>query len=285
MRFAIILASLFIAAAPAAAQRDAVSQSWTQPVEPFRIAGNLYYVGASDLTSFLITTPQGHILLDGGFEETAPLIRASIEKLGFKLSDVKILLSSHGHLDHAGGLAELKRGSGATFYAMRQDVALLARGGLDDPQFGDEFPFPRIYADRVLDDGATVKLGRVTMKAHLTPGHTRGCTTWQTSIREGNKTHDVVFMCSPSVPQPSYRLVNNRRYPDAVEDYRRHFARLRSLTPDIYLGAHGVFFGLKEKMSARGIGTNPFIDPAGYKRAVAVFEKRFETIVAEQSKP
>lgn len=256
------------------AQRDAISQSWTQPVEPFRIAGNVYYVGASDLTSFLITTPKGHILIDGGFEETAPLILASIEKLGFRIRDVKILLNSHAHLDHAGGLAELKRASGATFYAMPEDAAQLARGGLDDPQFGNRFPFPRIEPDRLLRDRQKLSLGGTTLIAHLTPGHTRGCTTYSLSLPDGQ---DVVFMCSPTVPS-GYRIVGNPRYPDAVADYRRHFERLRRLECDVPLGSHGVFFGLKEKSERLHRGeTAAFVDPQGCRTFIEQMEDRFTT--------
>ena len=259
------------------AARDPISQSWTQPVEPFPIAGNVYYVGASDLTSFLITTPKGHILLDGGFEETAPLIRDSIRKLGFRIEDVKILLSSHAHLDHAGGLAELKKASGAAMYVMREDAAQLARGGLDDPQFGDKYPFPGVEADRLLRDGQRITLGGSTVVAHLTPGHTRGCTTFSVHLTDGK---DLVFMCSPSIPS-EYRLVGNPRYPNAVEDYRRHFAKLKSLECDVPLGAHGSFFELKEKMERLQAGEkNAFVDPAGCRSIIERFEKRFEERIA-----
>jgi metallo-beta-lactamase class B len=277
------MATLLLVLSPALlAQKDEVSRSWNQPVEPFRIAGNLYYVGASDITSFLITTPEGHIVLDGGFEETAPQIRRNIETLGFKVSDVKILLSSHGHSDHAGGLAELKRATGATLYASEPEVPLLTRGGLDDPMFGDRFQFPPVIPDRIIADRGTVSLGGVSMTARITPGHTRGCTTWTTTVREGAKKYDVVFLCSPTVP--GYQLVNNERYPEVIDDYRKHFRILKTLRPDIPLAAHGNFFDLADKIKRRGGATNPFIDPDGYRKLVARFEKRFESIVAEQSK-
>ena len=263
------------------AQADPVSRSWNQPVEPFRIAGNLYYVGASDITSFLITTPEGHILLDGGFVETAPMIRRNIESLGFKVEDVKILISSHAHLDHAGGFAELKRATGATMIVSAPDAAQMARGGLDDPMFGNRYPYPGIYADRIIHDRDTVRLGRQTMTAHITAGHTRGCTTWTTEIRDGKQTHDVVFLCSPSIPS-EYKLVNNPAYPEVADDYRRHYARLRTLNADIFLGAHGNFFGLAEKIKERGGKENPFVDPQGYIETISMFEKRFESMLAKQ---
>jgi len=260
------------------AQKDPVSRSQNQPVEPFRIAGNVYYVGASDITSFLITTPKGHFLLDGGFEETAPMIRANIARLGFKVSDVKYLLSSHAHYDHAGGLAELKQVTKATFVSSRGDRAQHARGGLGDPQFGDRFFYPPIRADRVIGDGDSITLGGVTMTAHITAGHTPGCTTWTTILggqSAGGKR--VVFVGSPTVP-PGYQLVGNRKYPNAVADYRRQFATLRALKADIFLGAHGNFFNLKEKIVSR-----KFVDPEGYKRFVDEMEAKFEEVVRLQS--
>lgn len=255
-----------------ALQADPVSRSWNQPIEPFRIAGNVYYVGASDITSYLITTPKGHIVIDGGFVETAPMIVANIRKLGFRVEDVKILLSSHAHYDHAGGLAELKRITGATFYASAGDLPQLARGGLDDPQFGNRFPFPPVYADRIVRHGQKISLGGTTLTAHITPGHTRGCTTWTT--KSGGL--DVVFVGSPSVPS-SYRLVGNPAYPDAVSDYRRQFEILRSLPVDIFLASHGNFFDLEKKRAALGDGkANPFVDREGYHRFVTAAERGFE---------
>ncbi len=268
-----------LVALPLLAQKDPVSRSWNEPVEPFRIAGDLYYVGASDITSYLITTPEGHIVLDGGFEETAPMIVANIRKLGFKPADVRILLSSHAHYDHAGGLAELKRITGATLYATAGDLPMLGRGGLDDPQFGNRFPFPPVFADHLLEDKQQVTLGGTTMTAHLTPGHTRGCTTW--TMRVGDL--DVVFLGSPSVPS-DYRLTDNPRYPDAVSDYRRQFATLHALSCDIFLASHGNFFDLEGKRKALTghQKANPFIDSEGYHRFVTAAERRFEDRVRNE---
>jgi len=249
------------------AQNDPVSRSWNQPVEPFRIAGNLYYVGASDITSYLITTPKGHIVLDGGFVETAPMILANIRKLGFEPKDVRILLNSHAHLDHAGGLAELKRVTGAALYASRGDIPLLARGGLDDPQFGNKYPFPPVWADRIVEDGARVALGGTTLTARITAGHTPGCTTWTTRIGK----RDVVLVCSPTAPS-EYRLTSNPRYPNAVEDYRRQFRTLKSLGCDIFLGSHGAFFGLAEIIA----GKKSVAGCDAYHAFVEGIERRFE---------
>lgn len=275
MRLALIL----LAATIACAQPDPVSRSWNQPVEPFRIAGNVYYVGATDITSYLIATPQGHIVIDGGFVETAPMIVANIRKLGFKAEDVKILLASHAHYDHAGGLAELKRITKATFYASAGDLPAFARGGLDDPQFGNRFPFPPVTADRILRDGDTITLGGTTLVAHITPGHTRGCTTW--TMRSAGL--DFVFVGSPTVPS-DYRLIGNPAYPNAVGDYRRQFATLKSLKPDVFLASHGNFFDLPEKIAARTArpDANPFIDREGYYKFVTELEVRFEERVRNE---
>ena len=261
------------------AQSDPVSRSWNQPVEPFRIIRNIYYVGASDITAYLIATPKGHILIDGGFEETAPMILANVEKLGFEPSDIRILLNSHAHYDHAGGLAAIKMVTGATFIATEGDAPLLERGGKDDPQFGNAFPFPPITPDKLARDGDRVALGGVILVAHVTAGHTRGCTTWTTRVRERGRSYDVVFVGSPSVPS-QYKLSGNPRYPDAIDDYRRQFATLKSLPCDVFLGSHGSFFNLAEKRQHVGEKPNPFIDPDGYKAFVAAMEKAFEEKVA-----
>ena len=271
------LTCILLLALPAFAQKDPVSRSWNQPVAPFRIAGNLYYVGASDITSYLITTPKGHILIDGGFEETAPMIRDNIRALGFRLEDVRILLSSHAHYDHAGGLAMLKKEAGAIFISSRGDVAQHARGGLDDPQFGNRFPYPPIEADRLIEDRGRVTLGGTTLVARITPGHTRGCTTWTMQVRDARKTYDVAFLCSPT--SPGYKLVGNPLYPDAVEDYRRQFAILESMSPDIFLASHGNFFKLQDKIRKLGGETNPFVDRDGYREFVAGAKKDFEAKV------
>lgn len=261
-----LVLALLVAALPVFAQNNDRDRAWNQPVEPFRIVGNVYYVGAVEVTSFLITTPQGHILLDGGFPETAPEIERNVEKLGFRLHDVKLLLSSHAHYDHAGGLAELKRVTGAKVYAGAGDVALLARGGADDPQFGDKYPFPPVAVDHALHDGERITLGGTTIVAHATPGHTRGCTTY--SLHTAG--HDVVFVGSPTAPE-GYRLVGNPAYPDAVADYRRQFAVLESLPCDVLLAAHGGFFHLTEKRK-----THRFVDRNEYRQFVAEMKAAFE---------
>ena len=264
------------------AQSDPTWRSWNQPVEPFRIVGNIYYVGASDVTSFLITSPSGHVLLDGGFAETAPMIRDNIRKLGFKLEDVKYLVSSHAHSDHAGGLAQLKQWTGAKFVASRQDGELIARGGRGDFAWGDKYTFPPLRPDRTIVDSGTVAVGDTVLTAHLTPGHTKGCTTWTTDTEEGGHRYHVVFLCSTSAP--GYKLVNNATYPNIVEDYRKTFTILKSLPCDVFLGPHGSFFHLKEKVEALKTNPahNPFIDPREFQTFMTASQSDFEAELKKQ---
>jgi metallo-beta-lactamase class B len=276
-RFIVSLILLLTGSSLVHAQADAASRSWNRPVEPYRIAGNVYYVGASDVTSFLITTPAGHVLLDGGFVETAPRIEANITKLGFKLEDVKVLLSSHAHFDHAGGLAELKRATGAKFEASEKEAPLLARGGHGDFLFGDKQPFPPVQADRILHDGDTVTLGGTTLTAHLTPGHTMGNTTWTMKAKDGDRTYDIVFAPSTTI-LPGVSLTKNATYPEIAEDYAKTFRVLKSLPCDVFLASHASFYnGLdKAERLRKGAKENPFVDPQGYRDYVARMEKKYE---------
>lgn len=279
IRRTLALAIALAAPAFARAQANDLSRNMNQPVPPFHIIGNIYYVGASDITSYLIVTSAGDILLDGGFVETAPQIEANIKTLGFKLSDVKILISSHEHLDHAGGFAELKHLTGAQLVAMAEEVPTLTSGK----------SFPAVTPDRVIHDGDTVSLG-VTMTAHLTPGHTRGCTTWSMVTEEGGKPHNVVFVGSASV-LPNYKLTDRPNapatYPSIQADYEKTFRVLKSLQCDVFLGSHGSFYSLKQKREdlEKNPAVNPFIDPAGYQAYVARAEAAFRTELQREAAP
>ncbi|HUI79206.1 MAG TPA: subclass B3 metallo-beta-lactamase [Bryobacteraceae bacterium] len=249
------------------------ADQWSQPFPPHKIVGNLYFVGSSELASFLITTPEGNILINSDFERTVPVIRASVEKLGFKFSDTKILLGSHAHGDHMEGDALVKELTGARVMAMEEDLPALRK------MTPGNKPHP---IDRVLHDGDEVTLGGTTLVAHLTPGHTKGCTTWTMKAREGDKTYDVVIVGSVNV-NPGFILVGNQDYPAIASDYERSFRVLKALPCDIFLGSHGAFYGMKEKYAKleKG-GPNPFNDPAGYKAYVADREKAFLANLAEQ---
>ena len=268
----------------AAGQADPISRSWNKPVPPFRVMGNLYYVGATEVGSFLITTPQGHILLDGGFVETTPQIERNIAQLGYKLEDVKILLNSHAHFDHAGGLAELKRKTGAKMIASARDAELLRAGGHGDFRFGDTLTFPPVEVDQIIGDGESVQLGGQRLIALLTPGHTKGNTTWTTKISDGQKSYAVVFAGSPTALD--YQLVGRESYPGIAADFEKTFAVLKKLPCDIFLSDHGSFFSFEQKRErlARGENPNPFIDPDGYKRFVDQYQKEFKQKLDAQKK-
>lgn len=287
----LIVIALFVPAL-AGAQSDPTNRSWNQPVEPYRIIGNVYYVGASDIASFLITTPEGHIILDAGFEETVPIIRDNVKKLGFKIEDVKTLIIGHAHFDHVGGLADLKALTGAKLAASEADAALLASGGKNDYLFtSDKFLFKPVKADRILKDGDQVTLGGTTLTAHLTPGHTKGNTTWTMKAKEGGKTYDVVVAGSPTI-NPGTVLKGMPTYPKVGEDYAKTFRILKSLPCDVFLATHASFFdglGKAEKLRA-GAKENPFIDPQGYRafidRREKVYNEQLEKErTAEPSKP
>jgi metallo-beta-lactamase class B len=257
---------------------------WTEPFTPFRIAGNLYYVGSKGLASYLISTAEGNILINSDLEANVPMISQSIEKLGFHFKDTKILLISHAHWDHDAGSAKVMRMTGAEYMVMDADVSVVESGGKTDFQYGNTpgSLYPAARVGRILHDGDKVKLGGTVLVAHLTPGHTRGCTTWTMKVSDGGKTYDVVIVGSPNV-NPGYKLVGNPAYPQIAEDYERMWRVLESLPCDIFLGAHGGYFGLEEKYPLRKEGgANPFVDPDGYKRFIAQKEQEFREELAKQ---
>lgn len=253
------------------------SPAWTTPFPPHRIAGNLYYVGSQDLASYLITTPEGHILINSSLEESVPLIRTSVEKLGFKFGDIKILLISHAHSDHCAGSAELLKQTKARYLVMEGDAAAIEHGGNKNSRLekAGYLAFPPAHVDQILKDGDEVKLGGALLVAHLTPGHTAGCTTWTLQVMEGGKPLQAVIIGSPNV-NPGYILVGNKDYPSIATDYEQTFRVLKSLPVDLFLGAHGSYYGMVEKHARLADGSaNPFIDPEGYHKYVAEREQAF----------
>jgi metallo-beta-lactamase class B len=252
---------LFAAALPAQPNPD-----WHREFPAFRIAGNLYYVGTADLAVYLIQTPAGNILINSDFRQDLPLIRKSIESLGFRYADTKIILISHAHGDHDEGVGQLQTETGAKLMVMDADVA-------DVQSTGRGRPGARV--DRVLHDGDTVELGGSKWVAHLTPGHTKGCTTWTTRLRDGSRDLNVVIIGSPNV-NAGYYLVKNAAYPNIADDYVKTFAVLNSLPCEVFLGAHGAYFGMLAKYEKFKAGDkDAFIDPAGYKAYVAEREHTF----------
>jgi len=282
----VLLAVAAVAAAVLFVQwRRATIRGGQLPAEPFRIAGNLYYVGANDVAAFLITSPDGHVLIDGGYPGTPPLIMASIAKLGFDIRDVKVLLNSEPHYDHAGGLAALQRASGAQLWASEASAPVLAAGG-DDPAV---FPllrllawsgilrYPRPRVDHRFRDGDTIRVGPTALVAHVTPGHTRGCTSWSFPVRDGDRVLQVVSACS-------LIAMGGSRYPGYEADFERTFRVLRSLPADIWVTSHARAWGRYRKFVARDTAKNPvdpFIDRDGYRAYVDSGEARFRRGVVQ----
>jgi metallo-beta-lactamase class B len=248
---------------------NATKRGGQGPAEPFRIAGNFYYVGATDVAAFLITGPEGHIVIDGGYPTTAPMIIASIAKLGFRIKDVKVLLNSEPHPDHAGGLGVLQRASGAQLWASEASAYSLASGG-DDPDLIlplralvriGIIGYPRMRVDHQFKDGDTIRLGPLALTAHITGGHTRGCTSWSFPVRDGGRVLNVVSACDLG------RLTTSQ-YPEQKADLERSFKVLRSLPVDIWVTCHARWWGRYRKFVASAAAkgaVEPFIDPEGYR--------------------
>jgi metallo-beta-lactamase class B len=250
-----------------------------QPAEPFRIAGNFYYVGANDVTSYLITGPEGHVLLDGGYPGTAPMIMASIARLGFDIKDVKVLLNSAARGDHAGGLAELQQASGAKLWASEPSADILASGGYDPDMalplrtlvLTGILGFPPARVDHRFKDGGTISLGPIVLTAHVTGGSTRGCTSWSFTVRDDDRVLNVVSACA-------LQVVLGMRYPEQRTDIERSLRVLRSLPADIWVTSRARAWGRYRKFVARDTAKNPvdpFIDPAGYRAFIDAAETEF----------
>lgn len=265
--------------------------NWTEPFPPHQIISNIYYVGSKGLAAYLITTPQGHILINSNLESSVPQIKQSVEKLGFHFRDIKILLISHAHYDHCAASALIKQLTGAKYMVMDADVTEIEDGGHSNFQYGHS---PNMFykpakVDRILHDGDEVRLGDVVLTAHITPGHTKGCTTWTLRVTENGKSYNVVIVGSPNV-NPGYKLVNNPQYPQIAQDYERTFQALKSLPCDIFLGAHGSYYDMEEKFAriksesvpANSTVANPFFDPAGYKAYIADREQAFRDELKRQ---
>lgn len=285
-----IAALALLAIAPAQAQTDPFAKQrieWNKPQKPFRVIDNVYYVGTAGVSAWLIWTLQGFILIDGGLPESAAIIEANIKELKFDIKDVKILLNSHAHFDHAGGLAKLKRDSGARLTASAGDKAILERGRVT---FGPSQanPFPRVTVDRTIKDGDTVALGGVVLTAVVTPGHSPGCTNWTMPVVEGSTDHNVVFYCSMTVA--GNPLVNNKVHTTIATDYKTSFGRLKKINADVLLAAHGEQMGLAKKVATveaneknKMLGApNPFVVKGEFQQLVAAQEKSFDAELAKQ---
>src|SRR5579863_1420478 len=292
-RPAIFAALIFLACVGRVSAQTTPTSDYLIPFPPHHVIGNVYFVGTEGLGIFLITTPQGNILINAGLEENVPLIQASVEKLGFHFKDIKILLISQAHFDHDAGSAKLKELTGAKYMVMDADVPVVESGGKADFYYNDSTDLPAedkalihyraAKVDRVLHDGDTVQLGGTVLTAHLTPGHTKGCTTWTMRVPDGGKNYDVVIVGGPGVNR-GYKLVNNAAYPQIAADYEKTFRVSKALHCDVFLGAHGGYYGMEEKYARlKDGGSNPFIDPNGYKAFMAGREQAFREELAKQT--
>jgi metallo-beta-lactamase class B len=274
------LLQLIVAAAGIVGSASAQA-NWNTPAEPFKVADNLWYVGTEGLGVYLFTSPEGHILLDGATPQAVPIIEVNILKAGFKLSDVKIILNSHAHFDHSGGLAELKEHTLAKVAAMAPDVPALEGGFYQGSEAIKAYNAPPVKVDRVLKDGDTVELGGWSLKANLTPGHSPGCTTWSFKATDQGKTYDAAVFCSASVA--ANRITSPFQYAGIVEDYRKTFAKAKTMKVDMFLAPHTEFFDARAKVQAIKPGApNPFVKPGEFQAFVAKQEEAFEKTLAER---
>jgi metallo-beta-lactamase class B len=291
-----VAVALFVSAVPAQAQSvsDLLAQMktrWNAPSEPFKVIDNVYYVGTAGLSSFLVTSPGGHVLIDTGLPEANPLIKENIAKLGFKVSDIKYLLNTHAHMDHAGGLAEFKKETGAQMVASAGDKPLLEGGYYPGAEEEELLKFPPVKVDRVVGEGDkvtipdTVGKGRakrdLVLTARMTPGHSPGCTSWTTVTREQKWNHTVVFFCSATVGLN--RLVGKPTYPGIVEDYKKTFGAAKGIIADVFLAPHTEMFKMEEKRAVIGkYGVNPFVKAGEFHAFVRDAEKAFNEELAKQ---
>ncbi|HEY7510307.1 MAG TPA: subclass B3 metallo-beta-lactamase [Vicinamibacteria bacterium] len=280
---------LCVSAAPWASAQAPDTAGWNKPVEPFRIVGPVHYVGTNELAAYLIATPQGHVLIDGGLPESAPLIEKSIRALGFDPAAIEVLLTTQAHFDHVGSLAALQKTSGGRVAVMDGDVSIVESGGRTDYLFGEgaaraglRYRFDPVKVDRTLHDHDTVTLGGLTLTARKTPGHTPGSTTWLTTVPDAGKPRLVVFAASTGI-NPGTRLADRPSYPGIAGDFARAFEVLESLKPDVFLGAHTSFFHMEEKRAKLGQGgENPFVDPEAFKSHVSARKRAFQQQLADE---
>lgn len=275
---------MLAAALGSAGQSKSYRSDWNQPATPHQVIGPVYFVGTNALAAFLITTRSGHVLLDPGFAESVPLLKDNIRALGFKYQDIRILLSSQAHYDHAAAFAQIKRETGATLAAMADDAPLLESGGRGDFAFGDDYPFPRVTVDRRLRDGDVIELGELRLTARHTPGHTKGAATFFTTAIDRGQAHQVVFATSTTV-NPGTKLLDNPKYPNLVQDWERTFAILESLSPGVWVSAHTSVFDMAGKLARRKGGDNPYIDPRGYRQHLAASRQRFAELLKVELSP
>ncbi len=260
----------------------AVTQEWTAPFEPFQLIDNIYYVGTDGIAAYIIKTSQGLILLDTALPESTGMIKANIAKLGFKLADIKIILNSHAHFDHTGGLAEIKKDTGAQLVAGERDKPLLEGGYYPGDEKNADLAFPPVNVDRAVKEGDKVTLGETTLIAHSMPGHSPGCTSWEMTVKDAGQDRDVLFFCSGTVALN--KLVGHPTHPGIVDDYRSTFAKAKAMKVDVLLGPHPEVYGMQAKRAQMKDGApNPFVKPGELQTYVAGLEQDFDKQLAKQT--
>lgn len=258
-------------------------EQWAQPVAPFQMFPHVYYVGTRNLSSVLLSTPEGFILIDAALDASAPMIKAHIEALGFDIKDLRYILNSHARLDQAGGIARLKAWSGAKVVASAANAEQLALGGKQDFALGDALSFPPVKADIIVGEGDSITLGGLTLTALMTPGHLPGATSWLTTLHQGEQNYRLVY--ADSLATPDYYLIDNKNYPDLVQDIRGSFARLAEQQADIFIANKGTRFDLENKMVRLRAGDlDAFVDRQGLQHYVKESQKVFEAQLAKQQK-
>ena len=264
--------------------RVSIPNTWTNRTQPFRVIDNIYYVGTEDLSSFLITSPAGHVLIDTGHEKNADAVMDSIRQLGFKVEEVRIILTTQAHYDHVGAHARLAQASGARVLVSAQDAPVVREGGRGDFHFGADYYFPKVKVDGELHDGQVVTLGNISLTARMTPGHTKGTTTWTMMAKDRNGRMRHVVVLGSTTVNDGVKLVDNREYPQIASDFRKSFRVQKGLTCEIFLAAHAsAFNGLeKAKAAAAGKGEEAFVEPQGCRAAIDRTEKAFEATLTEQ---
>jgi metallo-beta-lactamase class B len=283
----VLIFTLMLTVTSASAQtlRDLLKdtlKNWNTPTEPFKVIDNIYYVGTNGLASYLVTSPQGHVLIDTAMPEGTPLIEANIQKLGFKLADIKYILNTHAHMDHTGGIAQIKSDSGAQLISGEKDKPLLEGGYYPGRENEEILKFPPVKVDRVVHEGDTVAVGNMTLTAHETPGHTPGCTSWTTTAKDGDANRSVIFFCSATVALN--KLVTNPTYPGIIDDYKKTFAWSKNVHPDVLLAPHPEMYDMPGKRAKIADGApNPFVKAGEFNAFCDGLEKQFTDSLAKET--
>lgn len=286
-KLAAVLCAAALLAAPAQAQtvKDflaATMAKWMAPFTPFHLIDNIYYVGTDGIAVYIIKTSSGLILMDTAVPQATAMLKDNIKALGFRESDIKLILNTHAHFDHTGGFAEIKKDTGAQLVAGLRDKPLLEGGYYPGDEANKDIGFPPVKVDRTVSDGDKVTLGDTTLTAHATPGHSPGCTSWSMVVKDGGQDRNVLFFCSGTVALN--RLVGHPTYAGIADDYRATFAKVKAMKVDVLLGPHPEVYGMQAKRAAMKDGApNPFVKPGENVTYVTMLEQDYDKQLAKQT--